>query len=75
MPYFIYRYWELLFLLLLCLCNRSIFFIAFTLKPEALKSNIHGNIRGGVNLILLNRGVVEEELLILLDENVFDYKE
>ncbi len=49
--------------------------LAFKGKPEALKSNIHGNIRGGVNLILLNRGVVEEELLILLDEHVFDYKE
>ncbi|NLJ43665.1 MAG: hypothetical protein GX431_08390 [Bacteroidales bacterium] len=30
------------------------------IKPEALKSNIHGYIRGGVNVILLNRGAVEE---------------
>jgi hypothetical protein len=30
------------------------------MKPEAFKSNIHGYIRGGVNVILLNRGAVEE---------------
>jgi hypothetical protein len=34
--------------------------LAFKGKPEALKSNIHGYIRGGVNIILPNHGVVEE---------------
>ena len=30
------------------------------IKPEALKSNIHGYIRGDVNIIIPNRGAVEE---------------